>query len=79
MRRHPDVVEVLEDILGDAVVEDALALNHLVLLGIERGGIVLEVLNQSAWFRSLVEDLRLAFINAATAAHRSIPWFVNVH
>src|SRR6188472_2592289 len=37
------------------------------------------MLNQCARFWALVEDLRLAFIDAASAAHRSVPWFVKVH
>ena len=76
MRRHADVVEVLEHVFGDAVVEDALAFDHLVLLGIEGGGVVLEMLDQRSRLRSFIEDLRLAFIDAAAAAHRSVPWFV---
>src|SRR6185369_17325917 len=66
-------------VLRDPIIKDALALDHLVLLGIEGRGIVLEMLDQGARFRALIEDLRLAFIDAATAAHRSIPWFVYVH
>src|SRR6185437_9935159 len=79
MRRHADVVEMLEDVLGDAVVEDALAFDHLMLLGIEGGGIVLEMLDQRSGLRSLIEDLRLALVDAATAAHRSVPWLEKVH
>ena len=79
MRRHPDVVEVLEHVFRDAVVEDALAFDDLVLLGVEGGRVVLEMLNQSSWLGAFIEDLRLAFIDAATAAHRSVPWFVKVH
>src|SRR6185369_2297489 len=79
VRRHADVVQALKQIFGNAVVEDALALDHLMLFGIEGGRVVLEVLNQSARLRALIEDLRLAFIDAATAAHRSVPWFVKIH
>jgi hypothetical protein len=50
-----------------------------VLLGVEGGGVIHEMLNQGSRFRALVKDLRLAFIDAATAAHRSVPWFVDVH
>ena len=79
VRRHADVVEVLEDVFGDAVVEDALAFDHLVLLGVEGGRVVLEVLDQRSRLRPFVEDLGLAFVDAATAAHRGVPWFVKVH
>ena len=54
------------NVFGDPVVEDALAFDH-VLLRIEGGRIVLEVLDQGAGLGSFVEDLRLAFIDAATA------------
>src|SRR5205085_9387616 len=80
MRGHADVVQTLEQIFRNTIVDDALALNHLVLLRVgSRGGVVFEMLNQSARFRALIEDLRLAFIDAASAAHRSVPWFVKVH
>src|SRR6185437_4520481 len=79
MRRHADVVEMLEDVLGDAVVEDALAFDHLMLLRIEGGGVVLEMLDQCSRLGSFIEDFRLALIDAATAAHRSIPWLGEIH
>src|SRR6188768_3828006 len=79
MSRNADVVEMLKDVFGDPVIEDALAFDDLVLLRVEGGRVVLEVLDQRSGLRSFIEDLRLAFIDAATAAHRSIPWFVDVH
>ena len=79
MRRDADLVEMLEDVLGDAVVEHALAVDDLVLLGVEGGGVVLEVLDQRAGLGTLVEDLRLAFIDATAAVHRRIPWFEEIH
>ena len=78
MGRNSDVVQVLEDVFRDPVVEDALAFNHVVLLRMKGGRIILEVLDQGSRFRSFVEDLALAFINAATAAHRRVPWFVHL-
>src|SRR5579862_1515749 len=50
-----------------------------MLFGIEGGRVVLEVLDQGSGLRSLIEDLRLAFIDAATAAHGSIPWLCEIH
>src|ERR1700719_1030376 len=79
MGRHADVVEMLEDVFGDAVVEDALALDHLVLLGIEGGRVVLEMLDQGSRLGTLIEDFRLAFVDAATAAHGSVPWLCKIH
>src|SRR5712692_3007987 len=76
---NPDVVEVLEYVFGDAVVEDALAFDHLMLLRIEGGRVVLEVLNQRTGLGALVEDLRLALIDAAAAAHRNVPWLEEIH
>src|SRR5262249_53474297 len=77
--RDSDIVEMLENIFGDPVVENALTLDHLMLLRVEGGRVVLEVLDQRSGFRTFVEDLCLAFVDAATAAHRNVPWFVNVH
>src|SRR5262249_21461870 len=70
---------MLEGVLGGAVVEDALSFDHLVLLRIEGGGVVLEVLNQRAGLGALVEDLRLALVDAAAAAHRDVPWLEKIH
>ncbi len=77
--RHPDVVEVLKQVLRNPVVEDALALDHLVFLGIERGRVVLEVLDQGSRLGAFVKDLGLAFINAAPTAHWDVPCFVEIH
>src|SRR6516165_12502541 len=79
MRRYPDIVQVLEDVFGNPVVEDSLAFDHLVFFGIEGGRVVLEVLDQCSRLGPLIEDLRLAFVNAATAAHRSVPGFGEIH
>src|SRR5262249_42320001 len=76
--RNADVVQVLEDVFGDPVVENAFAFDDIVLLGIERGRVVLEVLDQRSRLRSLVEDLGLAFIDATATAHRRVPWFVHL-
>ena len=66
---HADLAELLEQILGDAVVEDALALDLVVLLVVEGGGVVLEMLNERAGLRPLVQDLGLAFVDAPAAVH----------
>jgi hypothetical protein len=70
VRRHADVAETLEDVLRDAVVQHALAVDDLVLLGIEGGRVVLEVLDQRSGLGSFVKDLRLAFVDATAAVHR---------
>jgi hypothetical protein len=58
-----------EEMLGDAVVEHALAGNGALLLGVEGSRVVLEILDQGAGFRTLVEDLGLAFVDLAAAGH----------
>src|SRR5262249_35526421 len=78
MGGNSDVVQMLEDVFRDSIVENALAFDHVVLLRVEGGRVVLEVLDQSSRFRSFVEDLALAFIDSATAAHRRVPWFVHL-
>src|SRR4029079_16772649 len=35
--------------------------------------------NQRTGLWAFIEDLGLAFIDAAAAAHRSVPWFVKIH
>ena len=79
VRRHADLVQVLEHVLRDAIVQHALTFDHLMLLGIEGGRVVLEVLDQGARLGSFVENLRLAFIDTATAAHRDVPWLEEIH
>ena len=58
--------------LADAVVDDALAADRSALLRVERGRIVLEILNQRSGLRTLVEDLGLAFVDLAAASHGSL-------
>src|SRR3990172_8490626 len=69
MRRHADLAEFLEQILGDAVVEDTLALDLVVLLVVEGGGVVLEMLDERPGLRALIEDLGLAFVHFPPAVH----------
>jgi hypothetical protein len=79
MRRHANVVQMLENVFRDAVIEDAFALNDLVLFRIEGGCVVLEVLDQRSGLRAFIKDLGLAFVNATAAAHRCVPWFEKIH
>ena len=69
MGRDADLAEPLEQILGNAVVEDALALDLVALLVVKGGGVVLEMLNERAGFWPLVQDLGLAFVDAPAAVH----------
>ena len=73
MGRDSDIIEVLEDVFGNPVIEDALAFDHLMLFRVKGGRIILEVLDQRSGLRSFIQDLRLAFVDAATAAHGGVP------
>src|SRR3982750_4624488 len=69
MGRDADRAEKGVDMLGDAVVEHALAGDGALLLGVERGRVVLEILDERAGLRALVEDLGLAFVDQSAAGH----------
>ena len=69
MRRHADLAEPLEDVLGDAVVEDALAIDQRMLLRVESCGVILEMLDQGPGLRTLVEHLGLALVDATPPIH----------
>ena len=43
--------------------------DHLVLLGVEGGGVVLEMLDERTRLGAFIEDLGLAFIDAAATVH----------
>ena len=55
----------------NSVVDHALAADRAALLRVERGRVVLEILDERAGLRTLVEDLGLALINLAAASHGS--------
>ena len=69
VRRHADLAELREDVLGDAVVEHALAFDQRVLLVVERGGVILEMLDESAGLRTFVKHLGLALVDATPLVH----------
>jgi glucose-6-phosphate-specific signal transduction histidine kinase len=48
VRRHADLAEQGEEVFGNAVVEHALAGDRALLLRVERGRIVLEILDEGA-------------------------------
>jgi hypothetical protein len=72
MRRNAHPVEVIEDVLRDAVVEHALAVDHRMLLLVEGGGVILEELDQRSGLRALIQYLGLAFVDAAASVHQSV-------
>ena len=55
--------------LGNAVVDDPLAADRAALLRVERGRVVLEILDQGSGLGTLVEDLGLALVDLAAASH----------
>src|SRR3546814_4884 len=67
--RHADIAEQGEDMLRDPVVEHALAIDRPALLRVERGRVVLEILDQRARFGAFVKDLGFAFVDLAAAGH----------
>ena len=73
MRGHADRVQVLHDEPGDLVVDDALAFKDRLLLRVERGRVVFEVLNDGAGLRSLEQDLGLAFVDLLATRHGLLP------
>src|SRR5262249_41215974 len=66
---HADRVQPRHHVFADAVVQDALAFELRLLLAVEGGGVVLEVLDEGARLRPLVEDLGLALVNLLAAGH----------
>ena len=62
-----------EDMFRNTVIEHALAADRALLLRVERGGVVLEILDQRAGLGALVQDLGLAFVDLAAASHAAVP------
>src|SRR3546814_401553 len=69
MRGDADMGQPREDILRNAVVDHALAVDGALFLGVEGGRIILEILDQGTRFRALIEDLGLAFVDLAATGH----------
>src|SRR5579872_7164196 len=79
MGRNADIVEILKEILRNSVIQNAFPIDDLMLLRVKGGGVVLEMLDQRSRLGALIEDLGLAFINAATAVHGDQPWLEEIH
>src|ERR1700753_2787637 len=67
--RHPDLAELRHQELGDAVVDHALARDRALLLVVEGGRIILEVLDDGPGLWPLEQGLGLALIDTAAAGH----------
>src|SRR5690606_34118154 len=69
MGRNADLAELYENVLGNAVVEHPLAVNQRMLLVVEGGGVILEVLDEGTGLRTLVQHLGLALIDPTAPVH----------
>src|SRR4029079_14524185 len=69
MGRYADLAELGHQEFGDAVVDNTLAGDRALLLIVERGGIVLEVLDDGPGLRPLEQGFGLALVDAAAAGH----------
>ena len=73
MRGDAGVRQAQHDVLADMVVQHTLAGDDIFLLGVEGGGVVLEILDQCAVLRPLEDDLGLAFVEWLARAHQPAP------
>jgi hypothetical protein len=60
---------MIENELGNPVVENAFTFDHFMLLFVEGGGVVLEKLDEGSRFGPFIENFGLALINSAASAH----------
>ena len=80
MRRDADFSEAHHQVFADAVIEHTLAGDGALLLRVEGGGVILEILHQGAGFRPLEQDFCFTFIELAATSHGSVilwpkqPW-----
>ncbi len=72
MSRNADLLEFGHQVFGDAVVEHALTGDRALLLIVEGGGVVLEVLHQGARFGAFEEHFGFAFVNLFATCHGCI-------
>mmetsp|Transcript_18544 Transcript_18544/g.30523 ORF Transcript_18544/g.30523 Transcript_18544/m.30523 type:complete len:304 (-) Transcript_18544:324-1235(-) len=69
VRWHPDLAQTRHKEFAEPVVQNTLALDHVFFLGVEGGGIILEILHDGAWLGAFIEDLCLAFVNLFASRH----------
>ena len=62
MRGDAGFGKAQHDMLADMVVQHALAADHILLLRVEGGGVVLEILNQCRVIRPRIDDFGLPLI-----------------
>ena len=69
MSRNADFCQTGHDEFGDHVVQDTLAGNGAALLGVERRGVVLEILNDRSGFRTFVKNLGFTLVDGLLSGH----------
>ena len=62
MRGHFHFCQAFEQILGDAIVDDAFALDCGLFLSVEGCGIVFEMLDDRAGLGAFIDNLGFAFV-----------------
>jgi hypothetical protein len=72
MGRDADFGQPAHQVFADPVVEHPLAGDRAPLLVVEGGGVILEILNQSAGFGALEQHLGLAFVDLPTTRHHPL-------
>jgi hypothetical protein len=70
MRRDADLVQAHHQIFADTVVQNPLAGDDALLGAVAGGGVVLEILHQSARLRTFEQDFGFALIELSAARHR---------
>ena len=60
------------DKFGNPVIQNAFAVERGLFLGIKGRGVVLEILDEGAFFRPFIKNFGFAFVNLFAAAHRIV-------
>ena len=69
MGGHTDLAQTVHEELAQQVVQNALAFDHVLLLGVEGGGVILKILHDGARLGSFEQGLRLAFVDFLATCH----------
>jgi len=69
MGGNANSVQIFKDIFRNPVVQDTLAINDFVLLGVEGRRVILEELDQGSRFGALIQDFGFPFLDFRTSAH----------
>ena len=69
MGRNTDLAYACHQELGNPVIDHTLTGDRSLFLVIERGGVVLEVLDQGSRFRAFEKDFSLPLVDTSAAGH----------